>query len=274
MTGGSKTPKMVLAREMGVSRRSMYYRPKMPEKDWALKVRIEEVLREHPAYGHKRLAIALKVNKKRILRVMHLFGLEPYRRRGKKWHKPKEKSDIYPNLLHAYHPEHEHHIWVADFTHIRFQGKWVYLATVMDLFTRSIVGFSILTNHSAQLVIGALLSAVHHAPRPTIFHSDNGSEYDAEDFRVILRSLGTLISRSAPGCPWENGYQESFYGKFKIDLGDSDRFETLGELVYEIYRTIYVYNNSRIHTALKMSPREFAEAHKAVTMKALEEGVQ
>ena len=144
----------------------------------------------------------------------------------------------------------------------------------MDLFTRSIVGFSILTNHSAALVIGALLSAVHHAPRPKIFHSDNGSEYDAEDFKVILRSLGTLISRSAPGCPWENGYQESFYGKFKVDLGDSDRFETLGELVYEIYHTLYVYNNSRIHTALKMSPREFAQMHKLDTMKVLEGGVQ
>ncbi|OGZ16550.1 MAG: hypothetical protein A3H76_01175 [Candidatus Lloydbacteria bacterium RIFCSPLOWO2_02_FULL_54_12] len=270
----SKTSKTVLAQELGVSRSSLYYRPKLPERDWALKVRIEEILREHPAYGHKRLALALHLNKKRILRVMHLFGLKPYRRRGKKYHKPKEKWGIYPNLLLAYHPEHEHHIWVADFTHVAFQGKWVYLATVMDLFTRTIVGFSVLTNHSKALVIGALLSALNHAPRPVIFHSDNGSEYDAEDFLVILRSLGTLVSRSAPGCPWENGYQESFYGKFKVDLGDSDRFATLGELVYEIYHTIYVYNNSRIHTALKMSPREFAQKHKVATIKELEDGVQ
>jgi len=270
----SKTPKTVLAKEMGVSRRSMYYRPKLPDKDWALKVEIEGILREHPAYGHKRLALALRLNKKRILRVMHLFGLKPYRRRGKKWHKPKERSDIYPNLLLVYHPEYEHHIWVADFTHIAFKGTWVYLATVMDLFTRSIVGFSILTNHSVALVIGALLSALHHAPRPFVFHSDNGSEYDAEDFKTILRSLGAQISRSAPGCPWENGYQESFYGKFKVDLGDPNRFATLGELVYEIYRTIYVYNTTRIHTALKMSPREFAQMHKQGTMKVLEGGVQ
>jgi transposase InsO family protein len=89
-----------------------------------------------------------------------------------------------------------------------------------------------------------------------------------------VRKTSALISRSAPGCPWENGYQKSFYGKFKVDLGDSDRFATLDELVYEIYRTIYVYNNSRIHTALKMSPREFAKMHKLDTMKALEEGVQ
>lgn len=274
MTEESKVPKTVLARELGVSRRSMYYRPKLPERDWALKVRIEEILREYPSYGHKRLAIALMLNKKRILRVMHLFGLKPYRRRGKKWHKPKKKSGIYPNLLLVYRPEYEHHIWVADFTHIRFQGKWVYLATVMDLFTRTIVGFSVLLNHSRSLTIGSLLSAIHHAPRPVIFHSDNGSEYDAEDFLVILQSFGTQISRSAPGCPWENGYQESYYDKFKVDLSDPDRFGSLGELVYEIYRTIYVYNNSRIHTALKMTPREFAQKHKLATMKLVEGGVQ
>ncbi len=274
MIGGSTTPKTVLASKMGISRRSMYYRPKMPDRDWALKVQIEKVLRAHPSYGHKRLAIHLSINKKRVLRVMHLFGLKPYRRRGKKWHKPREKYAIYPNLLLAYHPEYEHHIWVADFTHIPFKGRWVYVATVMDLFTRSIVGFSILLNHSRFLTINALLSAVQYAPRPVIFHSDNGSEYDAEDFITILSSLGVQISRSAPSCPWENGYQESFYGKFKVDLGDPERFATLGELVYEIYQTIYMYNHSRIHTVLLMSLKEFAARHKSVTIKHVEKSVQ
>ena len=63
---------------------------------------------------------------------------------------------------------------------------------------------------------------------------------------------------SDKGSPWENGYQESFYSQFKVDLGDPSRFETLGELVYEIYQTIYTYNNRRIHTALKMPPIIFA----------------
>jgi putative transposase len=274
MRESSNLPKTALAREVGISRRTLYYRPKMPERDWEVKVKIEEALREHPAYGHKRLALHLKLNRKRILRVMHLFGLKPYRRRGKKWLKPKEKSAVYPNLLLAYRPEYEHHIWVADFTHIRFQGKWVYLATVMDLYTRAIVGFSILTNHSRALVINALLSAIHYSPRPFIFHSDNGSEYDSEDFTTIVASLGTLISRSAPGCPWENGYQESFYDKFKVDLGDPDRFSSLGELIYEIYLTLYVYNHSRIHTALLMPPAEFAARHREDTMKLVEKGVQ
>src|SRR3989344_2246411 len=78
----------------------------------------------------------------------------------------------------------------------------------------------------------------------------------------ILTSIGSAISRSAPGCPWENGYQESFYDKFKIDLGDSNRFRSFGELIVETYRTVWVYNHTRIHTALKMPPATFAfQAH-------------
>jgi transposase InsO family protein len=270
MIEASTKPKTVLAEEMGVSRRSLYYRPKMPDKDWQLKCRIEEALRAHPSYGHKRLALSLQVNRKRILRVMKKFGLRPYRRRTKPFKKPSVIVGIYPNLLITERPVYEHHIWAADFTHIRFKGKWVYLATVMDLFTRAVMGFHILTNHSRFLVIGALLAAIQHAPRPVIFHSDNGSEYDAEDFTTILHSVGSLISRSHPGCPWENGYQESFYDKFKVDLGDPDRFDTLGELVYEIYATIHTYNTSRIHTALKMAPRMFAELHRNATMEPVE----
>jgi len=66
---------------------------------------------------------------------------------------------------------------------------------------------------------------------------------------------------SQKGAPWENGYQESFYSQFKVDLGDPNRFTTLGELVYAIYQTIHSYNHSRIHTKLKMPPAVFAEKH-------------
>ncbi len=96
-------------------------------------------------------------------------------------------------------------------------------------------------------------------PHPEIFHSDNGREYEAKAFIAVLQDVGSRISRSHPGCPWENGYQESFYDKFKVDLGDPNRFKTLGELVAEIYRTIWTYNHTRIHSALKMPPVVFAE---------------
>jgi len=263
--------KTSLVERSGMSRSTLYYRPKLPDKDWQVKCLIEEVLRIHPSYGHKRLALHLKINRKRILRVMHIFGIKPYRRRGKKPFKVScPKDSVYPNPLITSHPMYENHIWVADFTYLPFQGRFVYVATVMDLFTRKIVGFSVLTNHSTSLVLNAFLAAIHHERRPVIHHSDNGSEYDSKNFISLIEDVGTLISRSQKGCPWENGYQESFYSQFKVDLGDPNRFHNLGELVYEIYKTIHTYNHSRIHTALKMSPCEFAERQKSITMKDVE----
>ncbi len=108
------------------------------------------------------------------------------------------------------------------------------------------------------LTLQALGAALLHYPRPEIFHSDNGKEYEAKAFIAVLEEVGSRISRSHPGYPWENGYQELFCDKFQVDLGDPNRFESLGELVAEIYRLVWVYNNTRIHAALKM-PAAFAE---------------
>jgi transposase InsO family protein len=250
--------KTLRVRELGMYRSSLYYKQKKPEEDWKLKCRIEEVLREHPSYGSRRLALHLKLNRKGVKRVMNVFGIKAYRRRGKKFKKTKNIKVVYPNLLLTTSPQYENHIWVTDFTYIYWEDKTIYVATVIDLFTRKVVGLAVYTTHATQLVISALMSALHNNSRPLIFHSDNGSEYNSEIFINALNIVGTRISRSAPGCPWENGYQESFYDKFKIDLGDPNRFKTLGELVYEIYHRIYVYNNTRIHTAPKMSPVQFA----------------
>ncbi len=236
------TSKTLRMRELGMSRGSLYYKQKKPDKDWKLKGKIEEVLREHPSYGSRRLALHLKLNRKGIKRVMNVFGIKAYRRRGKKWKKTKNIKVIYPNYLLTTHPQYENHIWVTDFTYIYHKDKTIYVATVIDLFTRKVVGLAMYTTHATQLVISALMSAIYNNPRPVIFHSDNGSEYNSEIFINALNIIGTRISRSAPGCPWENGYQESFYDKFKIDLGDPNRFKTLGEVVYEIYHRIYVYS--------------------------------
>ena len=108
-----------------------------------------------------------------------------------------------------------------------------------------------------NLSISSQLTAFNSVPE--IFHSDNGKEYEAKAFIAVLEDVGSRISRSHPGCPWENGYQESFYDKVKVDFGDPDRFKTFGEMVAEIYRTIWTYNHTRIHSALKMPPHVFAE---------------
>lgn len=257
----SNQSRLAFARSVGVSHSLLYYRHRLPEKDWRLKQEIETVLHEHPSYGHKRLALHLHINRKRIRRVMRLFGMKPYRRRGRKWKKQGRDAVSFPNLLLTEHPERLGYIWASDFTHISFHGRTLHLATIIDLFTREIVGFSVLTTHSAQLVMAALLSAVQAHPRPAILHSDQGSEYTSRDYLTLAANLGIQISMSRKASPWENGYQESFYDKFKVDLGDPNRFSSLGELVYAIWRTIHEYNHNRIHTTLKMPPAMFAERH-------------
>jgi hypothetical protein len=140
-----------IAKTLGVPLSSLYYRKKLPEKDRALKIRIEEALRYHPSYGHRRLAIHLGINKKRILRVMKLFGVKPYRRRGRKFRKhDRIVSRGYPNLVKGLVPRSEGHIWAADFTYLPFKKGFVYLATVMDIFTREVSGSEPWANSSMR----------------------------------------------------------------------------------------------------------------------------
>jgi len=259
--------KVDLARQQGISVYSLYYKPKKPIKDEQLKNQIEHVLAQHPSYGHRRIAIELKMNKKKVRRVMRLFGIKPYRRRGRRFRKIKDYSLIYPNLIQNMpFPDKSNIIWVSDFTYIPLHGRYVYLATVMDIFNRKVVGWSLLTTHSVQLTIAALIDAVEKQGRPDILHSDQGSEYKSKLYTSFAKNLGINISMSHKGCPWENGYQESFYDKFKVDLGDSNRFKTLGELSAEIYHQIYYYNNQRIHLKLKMPPNQFDQMRQVLTI--------
>lgn len=247
---------------MGISLSSLYYRPKLPAKDWHLKIQIEEVLHDYPSYGHRRVALVLGMNKKRVLRVMRLFGIKPYRRRPKRpasKRNSQDPSSSYPNLLLIIFPLAPGRIWVSDFTPIPYRGKFIYLATVMDVFSREIVGFSLLNAHTVWLVIGALFDALGKHQRPQILHSDQGAEYTAKAYLELVTLLRIKISMNRKASPWENGYQESFYSQFKVDLGDPNRFASLGELVFAIYFAIHTYNYSRIHTKLKMPPARYRE---------------
>lgn len=258
--------KTALAKQEGISISSLYYKPKLPQKDWLLKNQIEQVLHDNPSYGHKRLAWKLKMNKKRVLRVMKLYDIKPYRRRGRKFRKPKDLGTVYPNLIQSLpFPDKPNVIWVSDFTHIPFHGRVVYLATIKDVFDRRVVGWSLLTSHSVQLIITALIDAVEKHGRSEVLHSDQGSEYKSRVYGSFAKNLGIQMSMSHKGSPWENGYQESFYGQFKVDLGDPNRYKTLGELAAAIYLEIHYYNTQRIHTQLKMPPQQYAERHQLTT---------
>ena len=244
---------------LNLPKSSFYYSSKMEKRDQKLKKKIEEVLSEFKCYGHKRIALHLKQNKKPILRVMNKYGIRPYRRRKKPWKKPNtEVDEPLLNLIKNEIVYKRSQIWVTDFTYFWWKYKWIYLATVMDRFTREILGVNVLSKHSVELVLKALQNALEKNEKPEIVHQDQGSEYTAKLFKEFCESENIKPSYSKKGSPWENAHQESFYGKFKIEIGDMNRFETLGEVVFAIHSHMHFYNHKRIHTALKMTPVEFA----------------
>lgn len=260
----TKPTKTALARRLGISRGMLYYQHQRPVIDEDLRRQIEAVLSKHPAYGHKRIAIELKMNRKRVRRVMGKFGIKPYRRRVKI---PQKKDDAgkaaVENELNIYKllcPIAPDIVWVSDFTYIKYQGRFIYLATIMDMYTREIIGVAISRFHDKNLVLEAFWDAkARTGTHPVHLHSDQGSEYTSDDYKQYVKSKGILMSFADKGSPWQNGFQESFYQGFKLDLGEIARFETLGELIEAIYQTIHYYNHERIHTALKMSPVVFKQ---------------
>ena len=258
---GKKMTKTALAQSLGISRQALYYQHKKPVKDQLVKKEIEKVLANHSAYGHKRIALELKMNKKKIRRVMKIFNIKPYKRRIK--HPPNyydfnKVPTVYKNEIKYLCPIKPNVIWAGDFTYIKFHNLFIYLATIIDIFTREIIGWSISTKHDQLMVLETLeMAKTRTGAIPIYHHSDQGSEYDSYDYINQLIEDKIIISMSAKGHPWENGFQESFYSHFKLDLGWANQFETLPELIEAIHLQIHYYNTKRIHTKLKTQPQTF-----------------
>lgn len=256
---GKKLPKKELARRLGVSRGMLYYRHKLPARDDELRQRVEDVMICHHAYGHRRVADELGINRKCALRIMRKYNLKPARR-CKTPHKADDAGrapSCYPDITSSLSPIAPDVLWVGDFTFISFHGEFVYLATILDRFTAEVLGFSIMTSHSAELVLDAIKSALRSGRHPEWFHSDQGSEYNSDAFISKLRASGIEISMAPKASPWRNGAQESFFGRFKVEFGDPNRFTSLPELIEEIYIRISYYNHQRIHTRHRMPPTVF-----------------
>lgn len=249
-----------LAKQLGVSRQSLYYKPKLPEKDLKLKYEIEKVMTKHKRYGHKRIADELKINKKRILRVMKLFGLKPKRNRKSplKLEDQNQAPMAIPNLLKETIIDAPNKAYASDFTYLAYFNKFIYLATIEDVFTREIVGWEVSTRHNTNLVAKAMKNALRRYPVPLLAHSDQGSEYRSKVYRALLEYFGIKCSMSQKASPWQNGKQESFYSEFKLELGHPEAYLTLGELIEAIAKQIHYYNYERIHTALRCPPVVFA----------------
>jgi len=257
--------KSALSRVLGVTRRSLYYQPKRPHQDEILRDRILRVLDDNPAYGHRTIALHLKINKKRIQRVMQKYSIRPKIIQRNRYSGKKNESVIgeIPNRIKGLHPEKPNHIWAGDFTRMWFQGRAIYLATVIDIFTREILAWQIGVHHTTGLIIDVLQEAKRKRERICkIFHSDQGSEYTSPRSLLWLTREKVVPSWSGRGKPWHNGVQESFYKTLKLEFRKAHQYGSLEKLVEGIGQYMHYYNTKRIHSALKMSPREFYEKNK------------
>lgn len=252
-----------LAKSFGIARSTLYRRSKQAEKDKLLLEQILQIMREHPYYGKPRIALEMGRNIKLVRRIMRKYGLKA-KKRKRRFRKPNDEgkaASAIPNRMKNLSPICPNAFFVGDFTHFAFYGTTVYLATVLDRYTREIVGWALGLHHSAQLVIDALEDAKRRRGIPHTFHSDQGSEYDSAYCKAWLLAHRILPSHSKKASPWQNGHQESFFGRFKEEFGSVYRFETLEELVEGIHHRIHYYNTKRMHRSIKMTPRQkYAEA--------------
>lgn len=259
------TTKTALAHKLGIARTSLYYQPKKPPANEQLKAQITAVMAAHPAYGHRRIAMALRANKKQIRRIMCLYGLTPKLRRSQHPVKPADRNRLATqvvNILKVLCPLQPNVVWAGDFTYVWFRGQFWYVATVIDVYTREIVGWHIGNHHTTTLIIEAFKDAVRRTgTAPHWFHSDQGSEYVCGRYTLMLQAYDTIPSHSKKSSPWQNGYQESFYSNFKLELGNPNRFGHSGELIEAIHQQMQYYNTRRIHTSLRMSPLLFKHNH-------------
>ena len=249
---------------MNINHKNIYHTSIKDMKDIQTKSTIEETFKMHPAYGHRRLALELHMNHKKILRIMHKFHLEPPRL----WYTKKFTTESDP----AYYASYANllktidlttlsigDVWSTDLTYIKFQGKFIYLSIIQDIVGKEVVGFNLSFQHNAELVLKTIKEAALTAGRfPHIFHCDRGRENLAEICINYLKENNVQVSTSDPGSPWQNGWSESFFSRFKQESGNLNRFGSLGELIEYIYGYLKYYNTLRIHTKLKMSPYQFA----------------
>ena len=249
----------MIAKACGISHYHLHRKSRQQAKDRKLYAQIEKAWEDHSAYGQLRLSIHLQINKKRIARVMKKYGLKPPRRKVAYCTKKSKRHHTYTNLIKNIIPTKPNQIWVSDVSYFRFMSRWWYLATIEDIFTREVLASQVSRHHDRWLVLSTSKQATTNTgATPDIFHSDQGTEFMAKACTTYWEENHTAISVSNTGSPWQNGYKESFYGHFKDELGRTDRFDTPGEFIANIYQQIHYYNYDRIHTALKMPPTSYA----------------
>lgn len=264
----------VLCRVLGVSRSGFYkwchkIREIRNKANNKLSLLVRQVHRESGGtYGTRRMAKALHAHgiscgRCRARTLMRLAGVSV---KGKRRFRITTDSDhnlpVAPNLLNRkFDVSSPNRFWVGDITYVWTSEGWLYLATVMDLFSRQIVGWSLQDRMTGKLVSDALLMAIcRRKPSPgLIFHSDRGSQYCSSQFQDLLKAHKIISSMSRKGDCWDNAVMESFFGSLKSERINFKNYRTREAAKLDIVAWIEMfYNAKRRHSYLGyISPREF-----------------
>jgi putative transposase len=266
MTLAETYPLRLVCRLLGVPRSLVYYRARPPIDEAALKTALVDLAAEWPTYGYRRLTAMMKrlgwpVNGKRVRRWMdelNLCGAAPERKcRTTDSRHPWPR---YENLVKDLEIVRPDQVWVADITYVRLHDEFVYLAILMDVFTRSIRGWQLSRSLDQGLTLAALERALVIGT-PELHHSDQGVQYAAAAYVERLLGLGVELSMAAVGEPRENGYAERVMRTIKEEEVDLSEYRDFADARAQIGRFLDdVYNVKRIHSALGyLTPREFEE---------------
>jgi len=244
-----------------------YYDHANSEKQLAADLKV--VAGEHPTYGTRRLMHQLRrkpyeyvVNRKHIQRLARLNGLlRPIKRRKTRTTNSQHPYPRYENMVKDLEIVHPDQVWVSDITYIRLHNDFVYLAIVLDVFTRAVRGWCLSRSIDQQLTLQALQMALL-ARSPQIHHSDQGLQYASDTYTNLLKSYGVQISMAAVGKAEENGYAERFMRTIKEEEVDLSEYRSFTEALHEIGHFIQdVYITKRIHSSLGyLTPAEFESA--------------
>jgi transposase InsO family protein len=234
-----------------------------PDPDMDLRDAIQRIALEWPSYGRPRITAALrrqgrKVNPKRVYRLMREDNLLCVRKR--KFIVTTDSNHgrkVYPNLASEMVLSGINQLWVADITYIRLEREFVYLAVVIDAFSRRVVGWALDRTIKDDLTVAALQVALElrRPPPGLVHHSDRGSQYASGDYTDLLKAHGCQISMSHKASPWENGGCESWMKTLKYEEVYRQEYRDLAEARASIERFIEkVYNLKRLHSALGYLP--------------------